>query len=163
MISNDFSVIRSEAVVRDTVTVPRGGFLRIDDASGTEIHVHEGLVWLTQHHDRKDRFLEAGDRFRLDRDGRTIAQAFSEATITLLSQANNVALRFEVVPAVLPPAPDTRQQDPADAVPNHAGVYGFAELAGVLMSAAGDAFTRGWFVLTRLVSPKAEAPGGRHG
>jgi hypothetical protein len=160
MIPNDFSITGVDAVIRDTVVVPRGGFLRIDDARGTEVHVHQGLVWLTQHHDGKDRFLEAGDRFLLDRDGRTIAQAFSEATVTLLSLAGNAALRFEVVPAPVLPA---RRPSSAPSLPTHSDAYGFVELTGVVLAAAWDALARGWFALTRLVWPKTDLPGGRHG
>ena len=164
MIPNEFSVIRSRPVVRDTVVVPRGGFLRIHDGRGTEVHVHQGLVWLTQHHDRKDRFLEAGDRFVLDRDGRVIAQAFSEAMVTLISPAESLAVRFEVVPAVVPPIrPAGTGRALQDTVPTHAGAYGVVDLAGAVLSAARDALARGWFVLTRFTSPKTHLPGGHHG
>ncbi|MCU0804826.1 MAG: DUF2917 domain-containing protein [Burkholderiales bacterium] len=163
MIPNDFSLVGDAPVIRDTVIVPRGGFLRIDDASGAEIHVHGGLVWLTQHHDRKDRFLEAGDRFAIDRDGRTIAQAFAEATVTLLSPANKLALRFEVVPAPVRAMHAEVASDPAPGLPTHAGAYGFVALVATVAAAVGDSLARGWFVLTRLVSPKADLPGGRHG
>lgn len=163
MIPNDFSTVAADGLVRDTVTVPRGGFLRIQDGKGTTIHVHQGLVWLTQHHDRKDRFLEAGDQFVLDRDGRAIAQAFSEATVTLLSPATGLALRFDVLPAGLPPAPAAERQQGADAVPADAHAAGFVALAAAAFSAPRDALSRGWFALTRLVWPKPEASGGRHG
>ncbi len=160
MIPNDFSITGVDALIRDAMVVPRGGFLRIDDGRGTEIHVHQGLVWLTQHHDGKDRFLEAGDRFVIDRDGRTIAQAFSEAMVTLLSPVQNAALRFEVVPAPVVPA---GRPTSAPSLPTHSDAYGFVALAGVVLAAAWDALARGWFALTRLVSPKTDLPGGRHG
>src|SRR5512139_2353804 len=164
MIPNEFSVIQSGPVLRDTVVVPRGGFLRIHDGRGTEVHVHQGLVWLTQHHDRKDRFLEAGDGFVLDRDGRVIAQAFSEAIVTLISPAESVAVRFEVVPAVVPPMrPASTGRELQHTVPTYAGAYGFVALAGAVLSAVRDAVARGWFVLTRFTSPRTNLPGGHHG
>jgi hypothetical protein len=163
MIPNDFSIVAAEGLVRDTVIVPRGGFLRIQDGTGATVHVHQGLVWLTQHQDRKDRFLEAGDQFVLDRDGKTIAQAFSEASITLLTPATSLALRFDVLPAALPPAPDARRREGADAAPAAAGTSGFVAFAGAVLSAAQVTLSRGWFALTRLVWPKPEAQGGRHG
>jgi hypothetical protein len=164
MSPNEFSVIGAEPVIRDSVTVPRGGFLRIHDGRGTEVHVHQGLVWLTQDHDRKDRFLEAGDRFVLDRDGRVIAQAFSEAVVTLMSPAEGLAVRFEVVPAVVPHIrPAGTGLALQDTMPTHAGAYGVVDLAGAILSAARDALARGWFVLTRLTSPKTHLPGGHHG
>jgi len=62
----------------------RGSILRIEDARGSVLHVREGAVWLTQEGDPLDRYLAAGARFSLDRDGLAVAQAIvPQTTLTV--------------------------------------------------------------------------------
>ena len=61
------------------------------------IYVWEGGLWLTQEGDRRDRWLGAGDWFRVERDGVTLAQATERSTISLTaprpeSYARRIAL-----------------------------------------------------------------------
>ena len=164
MIPNDFSVVRTGPVLRDTVEVGRGELLRIHNGRGTEVHVHQGTVWVTQSGDRKDRFLQAGERFQLDRDGRAIAQAFSDAIVTLISPAQNLDITFSVVRVPSPPAPVVpAAPGQHESLPADAGADTLSEVAAGMKSAVWDAFSRGWFLLTRLTSAKPAASGGRHG
>ena len=57
------------------VLVPKGRTLRIRNGKGSEIGVSEGCAWVTQESDTADKVLEAGDTFRLDRDGLALAYA----------------------------------------------------------------------------------------
>lgn len=67
----------------DCFPMARGGTLRIEEGRGKLIHVWQGRVWLTQEGDRRDRYLEAGTSYRLDRRGTAIAYAASDAVISL--------------------------------------------------------------------------------
>jgi len=60
--------------------------VRIEDGQGVVLTVHEGAVWLTQEGDALDRYLGAGQSFRLDRGGVALAQPIGRHT------------RFSVVP-----------------------------------------------------------------
>jgi hypothetical protein len=73
----------NEYVVHGSLALPRGSVLRIEDGSDLLLYVWEGSLWLTQERDARDRHLGAGDWFRLERDGVTLASASSRATLTL--------------------------------------------------------------------------------
>jgi hypothetical protein len=73
----------NEYVVHGSLALPRGSVLRIEDGSDLLVYVWEGSLWLTQERDARDRYLGAGDWFRLDRDGVTVVSATSRATITV--------------------------------------------------------------------------------
>jgi hypothetical protein len=64
-------------------TMPRGRLLRIEEGTDTVVRVREGAVWLTQEGDGHDRYLRAGDSFRLDRPGLTIVQALRNTTLSV--------------------------------------------------------------------------------
>ena len=158
MIPNEFSVVRTGPVLRDTIEVDRNDILRIHQGCGTEVHVHQGTLWLTQDNDPKDRFLEVGERFRIDRDGRVIAQAFSDAVVTLMSPAHNRDLKFAVVH--VPPPPARVVPIASDRQPLPSGAYGAFELTVAFVGAVWDAVGRRW---STLIAAKPAAPGGRHG
>jgi hypothetical protein len=61
----------------------RGSLLRIEDGRNLHIRVWEGELWLTQERDREDLMLGAGQEFRLERDGKTIAYATERCLLTL--------------------------------------------------------------------------------
>jgi hypothetical protein len=61
----------------------RGDILRIDDGRGCLIEVSDGMLWLTQEGDARDVYLGRGDAFRLDRNGRAIAEAVSVSKVTI--------------------------------------------------------------------------------
>jgi hypothetical protein len=75
--------LTSEYVVHGSLGMTRGSVLRIEDGRDMVLYVWEGGVWLTQEGDRRDRWLGAGDAFRVERDGVTLAQATERSTISL--------------------------------------------------------------------------------
>ena len=61
----DFSELSS-------IGLARGSVARIEDARGMTLRVETGSVWVTQDGCCKDVMLEAGDTFRIERDGTTV-------------------------------------------------------------------------------------------
>ena len=89
--------LTSEYVVHGSLGMTRASVLRIEDGRDMVIYVWEGGLWLTQEGDRRDRWLGAGDWFRVERDGVTLAQATERSTISLTaprpeSYARRIAL-----------------------------------------------------------------------
>ena len=70
----------NESVVQGVLGMARGSVLRLVDAQGLVLQVHEGALWLTQEGDALDRYIGPGGSFRLDRGGLAIAQAISRHT-----------------------------------------------------------------------------------
>jgi hypothetical protein len=64
-------------------TIPRGRTLRIRDGRSLDLAVVAGSLWVTQEDDTKDVVLEAGDRFRVTRNGATLAHAFREVRLRI--------------------------------------------------------------------------------
>lgn len=60
-----------------------GRTLRLEDARGASLTVTCGEVWVTQEGDVRDIVLDAGSRYVLERDGRTVLQALAPARITI--------------------------------------------------------------------------------
>ena len=71
----------------------RDALLVLDDAQGTAVAVDAGVIWLTLHHDTRDVFVRAGERFCIDRPGRTVIMAHEPATLRLLRPGRWRALR----------------------------------------------------------------------
>lgn len=57
--------------------LPRGGLIRLTDATGTLVACLSGAVWITIDGDRRDIVLEAGDRFTIDRQGLAVVCAIA--------------------------------------------------------------------------------------
>jgi hypothetical protein len=85
--------MKGEYVVHGSLAMTRGSVLRVEDGCDLLIYVWEGSLWLTQERDRRDRYLGAGDWFRLDRDGVAIAQATRRSTVTLTAPAPELYAR----------------------------------------------------------------------
>jgi hypothetical protein len=87
-----------------TVGIPTGSLLRIDDGAGALLHVWEGELWVTQEGSRKDVVLQAGQSFRIERDGATIVHAFSPSKVSLSSRRPQApgALRRLIAALVAP-------------------------------------------------------------
>ena len=66
-----------------SIGMPRGSLLRIDDGAGVLVYVWEGELWLTQEGSPKDHLLGAGQTFRIERDGATLAHAFQRSLVSL--------------------------------------------------------------------------------
>lgn len=75
--------LTNEYVVHGSLGMTRGSVLRIEDGRDMVIYVWEGGLWLTQEGDRRDRYCGAGDCFRLERDGVTLAQATARSAVSL--------------------------------------------------------------------------------
>ena len=88
----------NEYVVHGSLTLERGSVLRVEDGCDLLIYVWQGSLWLTQERDARDRYLGAGDWFRLDRDGVTLASAANRATLTVTApQPEGYARRIALV------------------------------------------------------------------
>lgn len=81
----------NELPLQDPIGIPRGGLLRIDGGAGVLVHVWEGEIWLTQEGSTKDHVLVAGQSFRVDRDGATLAHAFQRSLVTLSPPAPRIS------------------------------------------------------------------------
>lgn len=86
---------------RTPIGMARGSMLRIEDGVGVEVRVLEGELWLTQEGSLRDHMLLAGQSFRIDRPGLTIAQAFKRSLVGLSSPVPGVPAR-KLMSVVLP-------------------------------------------------------------
>jgi hypothetical protein len=68
-------------------TIPRGRTLRIRDGKGLDLKVVAGCLWVTQEGDTEDTVLDAGETFRVSRDGATLVHAFKEVRLRIGSSA----------------------------------------------------------------------------
>lgn len=85
---------------RNSIGMPRGSLLRIDDGAGVLLHVWEGEVWLTQDGSTRDHMLTAGQSFQVDRNGAALAHAFRRSIVSLSSPEGEVqARRVTLVPS----------------------------------------------------------------
>src|SRR6185295_3279279 len=84
MKSNGSSAM-DECIMQGPVGLPRGSLLRIVDGCGVLVRVLSGVVWITQDGSAEDHVLQPGERFRLDRNGLAIVQAFRRSALTLMS------------------------------------------------------------------------------
>lgn len=73
----------NEYLVKGDLSMSRGSLLRIEDGRDLVLYVWEGALWLTQEGDRRDRYLEAGQGFRLDRQGVAVAHATRRTVMSL--------------------------------------------------------------------------------
>ena len=73
----------NEYLVQGALSMTRGSTLRVEDGRDLLLYVWEGSLWLTQEGERRDRHLEAGSWFRLDRDGVAIASSLERTTLTI--------------------------------------------------------------------------------
>ena len=78
---------------RNSIGMPRGSLLRIDDGVGVLLHVWEGEVWLTQDGSTRDHMLTAGQSFQVDRGGAALAHAFRRSIVSLSSPGGDVQAR----------------------------------------------------------------------
>ena len=62
--------------------------LRLRNAAGWIVESCGGTVWITQEGDPRDVMLTAGERFTLDRDGKTIVSGIGEAMLAVRPPAS---------------------------------------------------------------------------
>ena len=72
---------------QESIGMPRGSTLRIDDGAGTTVLVREGELWITEEGSREDRVLQSGQWYRLERNGAAVAQAFRRSVVALTRPA----------------------------------------------------------------------------
>jgi hypothetical protein len=77
-------------LVKGSIGMPRGSLLRIQEGQGLLVYVWEGELWLTQEGSRKDHMLQAGQWFRVENGGATIAHAFRRSVVSLSSPTQDV-------------------------------------------------------------------------
>lgn len=75
----------NEFVVHGSVSLERGGVLRIEDGCDLLVYVWEGGLWLTQEGEARDRYIGTGGWFRLDRDGIAVGTATGRTSLTVTS------------------------------------------------------------------------------
>ena len=71
---------------QDSIEIPCGSTLRIDDGVGVTLEVRQGDLWLTEEGGREDHFLGPGQSFRISRRGTTLVHAF-QPSVVLVSAA----------------------------------------------------------------------------
>jgi hypothetical protein len=89
---------RDEYLIEGALPLARREELRITDGRELLIHVWQGSLWITQEGDTRDIVLEAGDSFRLDRNGVALAKAWDDTVLALASPhekrpARDIAVR----------------------------------------------------------------------
>jgi hypothetical protein len=73
----------NEVLVQGSIAMTRGSILRVEDGRDLTLYVWEGAVWLTQEGEERDRWVGAGECFRLDRQGIAIAHATQRTVMTI--------------------------------------------------------------------------------
>ncbi|HZO00654.1 MAG TPA: DUF2917 domain-containing protein [Burkholderiales bacterium] len=66
-----------------TIDLQRGRFLRVMDGAGSTLTAHSGAVWITEQDSARDVVLRAGQSLQLRRPGLALAEAFSDASVSL--------------------------------------------------------------------------------
>jgi hypothetical protein len=76
-----------------SIGMPRGSTLRIEDGAGALVQVREGELWLTEEGSPQDHVLRAGDRYLVTREGATLAHAFRHCEVSVSPSAGGVTAR----------------------------------------------------------------------
>jgi hypothetical protein len=63
--------------------IPKGRTLRIQDGKDLELKVVTGSLWVTYQDEPKDIVVDACDRFRVTRNGLTLAHAFKDVRLAI--------------------------------------------------------------------------------
>lgn len=71
---------------RADLILEAGQVVRLHDVLGTQVQCLRGAIWITQHDDKDDHLIGAGDSLRLDRAGLVLVHAV-EPTEFILSEA----------------------------------------------------------------------------
>jgi hypothetical protein len=94
---------RDEYLIEGAMPLLRNEQLRIEDGRELLVHVWQGTLWITQEGDARDILLQAGQSFRLDRDGTALAKCWDDAVLALTSPHEERPARgIEVHAANLP-------------------------------------------------------------
>jgi hypothetical protein len=69
------------------LAMARGATLTLEDARGALVRCLNGRLWITQEHDRRDYFVDAGGTFRVDREGPTVVEAARDSRFVVEAAA----------------------------------------------------------------------------
>lgn len=72
-----------EEPIRYAVALDRGSLLRVIDGTGLLVHATAGMLWITEEGNRHDILVEAGESFRLERDGLTLVHALEPSGVVM--------------------------------------------------------------------------------
>jgi len=91
---------------RMETTLPQGRALRIQDGQHVELKVVAGCLGVTQDQDREDKLIDAGETFRVTRNGLTLAYACKDVRrqIASFAQAGMPPSRSAAATAISAPA-----------------------------------------------------------
>jgi hypothetical protein len=90
---------RDEYLIEGALPLLRNEQLRIEDGRDLLIHAWQGTLWITQEGDRRDIVLQAGQSFRLDRNGIALVKCWDDAVVALTSPHETRPARRIVVRA----------------------------------------------------------------
>ena len=76
---------RDEYLIEGAMPLLRNEQLRIEDGRDLLIHAWQGSLWITQEGDVRDVVLQAGQSFRLDRNGVALVKCWENAVLALTS------------------------------------------------------------------------------
>lgn len=111
---------RDEYLIEGALPLLRNEQLRIVDGRDLLIHVRHGSLWITQERDTRDVVLEAGQSFRLNRNGIALAKAWDETVLALTSPNEQRPARAIEVRAARLPVWNLRPQAPLGRLLPHA-------------------------------------------
>jgi hypothetical protein len=72
-----------DCIEQATIAINRGDYARIEDGRDATVTVAYGSVWLTHANDTDDVYLQAGDVFRIRRNGATVVSAFKPSMLVV--------------------------------------------------------------------------------
>jgi len=101
---------RDEYLIEGAMPLLRNEQLRIEDGRDLLVHVWQGTLWITQEGDARDILLQAGQSFRLDRDGTALVKCWDDAVLALTSPHEERPARSIEVQATNLPAWKLRPQ-----------------------------------------------------
>lgn len=78
---------------QDSIGMPRGATLRIEEGAGVLLHVWEGVIWLTEEGSLEDHMLQPGQWYRVAQGGAVLAHAFERSLVSLTPAAPGHAVR----------------------------------------------------------------------
>ncbi len=89
----------NDCIEQATITLVRGDLARIEDGRDATVSVAYGSVWLTQVNDTDDVCLQAGETFRIGRDGATVVSAFKPSMLIVSPfEPESRAIRVAIAP-----------------------------------------------------------------
>ncbi|HMH17215.1 MAG TPA: DUF2917 domain-containing protein [Burkholderiales bacterium] len=86
---------------RADLLLEAGQVVRLHDAMGTQVKCLRGALWITQHDDRDDHLIGAGDALRLDRPGLVLIHAVESTEVVLSEPAARPSLSGRIARALV--------------------------------------------------------------